>query len=124
MSNTRQIGEFAFKAVTFTFRPGRAGGVIVEGNFEGTSTGFGLTLGTMTVVIAGNKNGSWEWCGANFPEGGCSLTGSGQGTFGDGGANCWRTRGLLTISDGRSCVIDGELDLVGRTWNGRMFERG
>lgn len=124
MSKVIQIGEFSFKASTFTLRPGQAGGVILEVNLEGTSTGFGLTLGTLTALIAGQKHGSWEWCGANFPETGCGLTGRGQGSFGDAGPNRWRTRGLLTISDGHCCVIDGELDLATRCWTGGMFERG
>lgn len=124
MSADKQVGEFAFKAVTFTVTPGQASGVQIQANFEGTSTGFGHTLGTMTVLIAGDKHGRWEWCGANFPAVGCSLTGRAQGNFGDAGPNRWRTQGLLTVSDGQTRLVDGELDLVERSWTGRLFERG
>ncbi|MGQ0698850.1 MAG: hypothetical protein ACT4PZ_11490 [Panacagrimonas sp.] len=123
MNTAKQIGDFSFKAATFACTPGQAGGVLIQANCEGTATGFGLTLGTMTVSRSGQSCGTWTWCATNFPDSGVSVTGTGQGTLSDLGSNRWRTHGLLTISDGRTCVVDGELDLATRSWNGRLFER-
>ncbi|MGQ0621965.1 MAG: hypothetical protein ACT4QA_18940 [Panacagrimonas sp.] len=124
MNTPRQIGDFSFKASTFTCTPVLAGGVLVQANFEGTATGFGMTLGTMTVSRSGQNCAAWTWCATNFPDIGAGVTGTGQGTLSDLGANRWRTQGLLTLSDGRASVVDGELDLATRSWNGRLFERG
>ena len=119
----KQIGEFSFRAITFIFSPGFAGTVNMQVTFEGSATGFGLTLGTMAVTCSGPESGVWQWCGANYPDSGTCLTGTAQGDFEDRGSKRWHTRGLLTISDGRVSVVDGEFDLNARTWNGRLFER-
>lgn len=119
----KQIGEFAFKAITFIVTPGLAGTVQMQATFEGSATGFGLTLGTMTVSCSGPGSGIWDWCGVNYPDSGECVSGTAQGHFNDRGAKRWHTRGVLTVSDGRSSVVDGEFDLTARTWNGRLLER-
>lgn len=123
MNATRQIGEFSFQAITFILTPGPAGTVGMQATFEGSATGFGLTLDTMTVSCSGPGSGTWNWCGANYPDSGNCLIGTAQGQFTDVGSRRWHTRGLLTDSDGRSSVIDGAFDLMARTWNGRLLAR-
>lgn len=123
MSTENRIGEFTFKATSFTVVPGRAGTVSIQANFEGQSVGFGVTLGTMTLQRSGQSCGTWTWCATNFPDGGESLTGMAQGAVSDLGTHRWRTQGLLTLSDGRECLVDGELDLATRSWNGRLSGR-
>lgn len=121
MSEIQAIGEFSFRAITFILTPGLAGTVQMQVTFEGSATGFGLTLGTMTVICTGPASGEWTWCAANYPDSGEGVCGSGKGSFKDLGAKHWRTRGLLTISDGRSALVEGEFDLNARTWNGQLF---
>ncbi|MGQ0621972.1 MAG: hypothetical protein ACT4QA_18980 [Panacagrimonas sp.] len=123
MATAKQIGEFSLKGITMTFSPGPAASTLVQVNLEGTATGFDFTAGTFTACSAGQKAGTWTWCAASYPDSGDSVTGRGEGVFSTAGANRWRTQGILTISDGRSCVLDGELELASRSWNGRMFER-
>ena len=123
MASGKQIGEFSLKATTFTITPGPAGSVLVQVNFEGPATGFGVVLGTMTAVSAGQKSGTWSWCAAAYLDNGDSVTGNGHGTFNSGGPNRWRTQGFIQISDGRTLASEGELDLATRMWSGKLFER-
>lgn len=90
-------------------------------NFEGTATGFGVVLGTMTATSAGQKNGTWSWCSAAYLDNGDSVTGNGQGTYSSGGPNRWRTQGFIQISDGRTIRTEGELELATRVWSGKLF---
>ena len=63
MAVGKQIGEFSFKSTSFTYS---AAGT-VQGNFEGSVKGEGLTgpvLGTLTAVGAlGAKSGTCSWVG-------------------------------------------------------------
>lgn len=121
MNEAAAIGEFSFRAITFILTPGLAGTVQMQVTFEGSATGFGLTLGTMTVVCTGPGSGEWTWCAANYPDCGEGISGSGKGSFKDQGSRRWHTRGLLTISDGRSALVDGDFELNARTWTGQLF---
>ena len=51
----KAIGEFSLKAITATYSPGPAGGVLNQVNWEGTATGFGAVFGTAT--FAGGAKG-------------------------------------------------------------------
>ncbi len=119
----RKFGDFSFRASSFTVVEGQAGTVRIEANFEGHCSGFGVTLGTMTLSRAGQTCGIWTWCATNFPDGGESVTGTAQGSVSDLGGNRWRTQGLLTLSDERECLVEGELDLAARSWKGYLSER-
>lgn len=123
VSGEKSIGEFALKAITFILSAGQAGTVQLQATFEGTSVAFGITLGTLTVSCAGQKNGDWTWCAANYMDSGENITGIGQGRFSDEGGRRWRTRGLVTLSDRRILLVDGIFDLGDRTWNGELLER-
>jgi hypothetical protein len=68
------IGEFSLKAITATYSPGPAGGVLNQVNWEGTATGFGAVFGTATFA-GGAKGGSYSWCGEAFMDDGSVLTG-------------------------------------------------
>jgi len=46
----KAIGEFSLKAITATYSPGPAGGVLNQVNWEGTATGFGAIFGTAMYV--------------------------------------------------------------------------
>lgn len=94
----------------------------VQGNLEGTATGFGPVLGTIAVTNVGGKSGTWKFCGAAYLENGDTLTGVGHGTYDTIGAHKWRTHGIEQLSDGRTVAIEGEVALATRTWSGKLFE--
>jgi len=121
MATGKQLGEFSFKAITATYSPGPAGGVLSQVNWEGTATGFGAVFGTATYA-GGPKGGSYSWCAAAYLENGDALTGIGPGTYESVGKHRWRTQGYMQLSDGRRVAGEGEVDLASRTWKGKIFE--
>lgn len=54
----KQIGEFTSKLTSITLSPGPAGSILIQGNAEGTATGFGQVLGTLTSV--GGNTGTFR----------------------------------------------------------------
>jgi len=123
MAAGKPIGEYSLKATTITLTPGPAGSVIVQANYEGTGTGFGTVLGTLSAVSADQKSGTWSWCAVAYLDNGDSVTGNGQGTFQRDKLTHWQTQGSIQISDGRMIALEGEIDLATRTWKGQLFER-
>jgi hypothetical protein len=121
MATGKPIGEFSLKCSSWRFSPGPAGSSVVEGNFEGTASGFGTVLGTGTFMVG--KIGTFSYCGAAFPENGEILTASGTGTYESVGKHRWRTAGTLQLLDGRTLITEGEVDLATRSWNGKQFEK-
>ena len=51
MATGKPIGEYSMKSTSWTLRPGPAGCTLIDGNFEGTATGFGSILGTGTFLV-------------------------------------------------------------------------
>src|SRR5215469_5280007 len=72
----KAIGEFSLKAITATYSPGPAGGVLNQVNWEGTATGFGAVFGTATFAGTG-KGGTFSWCAEAFLDNGDVVTGMG-----------------------------------------------
>jgi hypothetical protein len=123
MASGKAIGEFSLKAITVTYSPGPAGGVLIQVNWEGTATGFGALFGTATYAGSG-KGGTYSWCAEAFLDDGDTLTGVGPGTFESVGKHRWRTKGYVDLSDGRRITDEGEMDLASRSWKGTIFEMG
>jgi hypothetical protein len=121
MATGKAIGEFSMKAITATYTPGPAGGVLSHVNWEGTATGFGAVFGTATYA-GGPKGGSYSWCAAAYLDNGDSQTGMGPGTYESIGKHRWRTEGYMHLSDGRRVAGEGEIDLAARSWKGKIFE--
>jgi hypothetical protein len=117
----KAIGEFSLNAITATYSPGPAGGVLNQVNWEGTATGFGAVFGTATFA-GGAKGGSYSWCGEAFMDDGSVLTGNGPGTVESVGTHRWSTKGYMDLSDGRRITTEGEIDLASRSWKGTIFE--
>jgi hypothetical protein len=115
------IGEFSLKAITATYSPGPAGGVLNQVNWEGTATGFGAVFGTATFA-GGAKGGTYSWCGEAFMDDGSVLTGNGLGTVESVGKHRWSTKGYMDLADGRRIATEGEIDLALRSWKGKIFE--
>jgi hypothetical protein len=121
MATGKALGEFSLKAITATYSPGPAGGVLSQVNWEGTATGFGTVFGTATFG-GGPKGGSYSLCTEAFMDNGDIMTGIGQGTFETVGKHRWRTEGFMQLSDGRRIAGDGEIDLAARSWKGKISE--
>jgi hypothetical protein len=121
MATGKALGEFSLKAITATYSPGPAGGVLSQVNWEGTATGFGTVFGTATFG-GGPKGGSYSLCTEAFMDNGDIMTGIGQGTFEAVGKHRWRTGGFMQLSDGRRIAGDGEIDLAARSWKGKLSE--
>jgi hypothetical protein len=121
MATGKALGEFSLKAITATYSPGPAGGVLSQVNWEGTATGFGTVFGTATFG-GGPKGGSYSLCTEAFMDNGDIMTGIGQGTFETVGKHRWRTEGFMQLSDGRRVAGEGEIDLAARSWKGKLSE--
>ena len=120
MAIGKEIGEFSVKVTSTTYA--EEGGS-VQINVEGTATGYGTVLGTLTLRgEPGAKLGSLSWRGQGFLEDGDNLASTGQGTWEEIGKHKWRTRLIVTNSKGECHGSDGHLDLATRTLTGKMLE--
>ncbi len=123
MALGKQVSEFSFKLTSFTYTSGSGEELTVQCNCDGSATGFGPVLGTMTATPAGaTSSGRWSWCGTSYPESGEGVTGRCEGTFTSVGGNRWKTQGFNQLSDGRSLALQGEIDMAARTWSGQLYE--
>ncbi len=122
MAPGKQLGEFSLKSTSFTYGTDGAGQV----NFEGSVKGEGLTgpvLGTLHVVGApGAKSGTCTWVGTVYPENGEEISSTSQGTWESSGSHKWRIRALLSLSDGRTQLTDGEIELASRSYTGKLYD--
>jgi hypothetical protein len=122
MALGKPITDFTLKITSLTFTEGLGESLDVQGNLEGTATGFGSVLGTAAFTNAGEKSGTWKFCGVAYLENGDSIRGVAQGTHESSGVHRWRTRGVEKLSDGRTVALEGEIDLATRSWTGKLFE--
>ncbi len=120
MAIGKEIGEFSLKATSTTYA--EEGGT-VQINLDGKATGYGDVLGTLTFRgEPGAKTGPLTWRGQGFLENGDTVTGTGEGTWEEIGKQKWRTRLLVTTSDGGCHASDGHLEFQSRTLTGKMLE--
>ena len=83
-------------------------------NWEGTGTGFGAILITVTYV-GGPKNGTYSLCGTAYLDNGDSLNAIGQGTYESSGKHRWRAQGFDQLSDSNRIAVEGKIDLASRS---------
>jgi len=120
MAIGKQIGEFTLKAITSTYA---LEGNSVQVNLDGTATGYGTVLGTLTFRgEPGAKSGMLSWRGQGFLDNGANVAGFGEGTWEESGKHKWRTRLVVATTDGNVHASDGVLDLGTRTLSGKMLE--
>jgi hypothetical protein len=120
LAKGKELGEFSLKSSSLTINPGPGGSTLIQGNFEGSATGFGVIIGTGTFV--GVKSGSYDWCAVVYLENGEQVTGTGPGTYESVGIHRWRTQGVVQFPAGGGLITEGEIDLASRSWTGKMFE--
>lgn len=70
----------------------------------------------------GAGNGPLRWRGQGFLENGQVVGGAGEGAFEALGNHKWRTRLVITTTDGQIFASDGELDLATRSLKGKNLE--
>ena len=120
MAIGKEIGEFSIKSTTISYAED---GGSVQINCEGTATNYGVVIGTLTFRGEPEaKSGVLSWRGQGFLENGDTVTGKGEGTWEEMGSHKWRTRMIVTTSDGGTHASDGHLDLATRTLTGKMLE--
>ena len=112
-----QIGQFSLKSTSLTYQAEGTG----QANFEGSVEGTGLTGEVLHFAgEPGAKSGTCRWAGCVYLENGEEITGTSQGTFESSGKHCWRIGVILSLSDGRTQLTDGELDLATRLYTGNQ----
>jgi hypothetical protein len=120
MAIGKEVGTVTLKAVTTTYA---LDGASVEVNVDGTATGYGTVLGTLTFRgEPGAKSGLISWRGQGFLDNGETVTGFGEGAWEESGKHKWHIRLVVSTSDGKCHASDGELDLKTRTLSGKMLE--
>ena len=124
MATAKKAGEFSFTSTGVTYLEGSSGAGVAQINLEGTATGFGTVLGTMTLYddAPGSKTGRSSWLGVAFLDNGDQVQGSGEGFFEECGKHKWRTRSILRTSTGAVLLSDGIISLDGRTYKGTLSE--
>ena len=119
MALGKEIGNFSLKITSVT--------VLDDGstaNCDGTADNFGTVLGTLTFSGGDPsvQSGPLSWRGESYLENGEVLRAVGEGTYEGLGNHKWRTRLIITTSDGQTFASDGELSLETRTLTGKTLE--
>ncbi len=120
MALGKQIGDFTFKTVTSSYA---LEGGSVQVNIDGTASGYGTVLGTLTFRgDPGAKSGPLSWRGEAFLANGDTIASAGEGIWEVMGKHKWRTRLIVSGSDGETFASEGHLDLKTRTLTGKNLE--
>ena len=119
MALGKVTGNFSLKITSISYSDGS--GTV---NCDGTADNFGTVLGTLTFSASepAAKNGALSWRGEAYLENGEVLGAVGEGAFEALGNHKWRTRLVITISDGQIIASDGLLDLAKRSLTGKNLE--
>lgn len=122
MADGKKAGEFSFKATSVAYVMTEDGGGANHIDLDGTATGFGEVLGTMTLVgdAPMSQSGSTSWVGTAYLDNGDVVESTGAGFFERSGKHKWRVRSILRGSTGAVYVTDGVISLKGRTYKGTM----
>jgi hypothetical protein len=114
----KQLGDYSFKA---TFNRVRDDDKL-EINWEGTVTGFGFVVTTMTVTVGDGQTGQYSVHEVAYRDDGSIVSANSEGgTYKSTGKFKWATTGVIK-ADGRAFVEEGVMELAARTWIGRFYE--
>ena len=119
----KKAAEFSLKSTSVTYNEIPGGGE-TEINLEGTATGFGTVLGTMSLWAdgPGADSGRSSWVGSGYLENGEVVQGTGDGFFEKIGKHKWRVRSVVRVSSGALLLSDGVISLDGRSYKGMLTE--
>jgi hypothetical protein len=119
MALGKELGDFKFKITSVTYAADGAAYL----SLDGTGTNYGTVLGTIIVKgEPGAKSGAATWVGEGFLDDGSVVRAKGEGTFEECGKHQWRTRMLITVSNGDTIASDGKIDLASRSFSGKNLE--
>jgi hypothetical protein len=123
MAMAKKSVDFTFKSTSVTYAEFPGGGVN-HINLEGTATGFGTVLGTLSLFAEshGAKAGRTKWRGEAYLDSGEQIQSTSEGFWEESGKQKWRVRGTLCNSLGDVYQTDGEISLDGRTYKGTLTE--
>jgi hypothetical protein len=125
MSIGKVAGDFSFAATSVTnIAAGGAGnGGSLAVNYEGGAEGFGAVLATMTFTVAeaGDDHGTTTWVGTAYKENGDIVSGTGIGVFVAAGGHTWKTRSMVTLSDGTVLLSEGLVTLADKSYKGKIY---
>lgn len=120
MALGKEIGTFSLKVTSVSYSDDGA-----TLNCDGTADNFGTVLGSLTVSGGGDPNvtsGGLSWRGEAYLENGEVLRAAGEGAWEQLGQHKWRTRLVITVSDGQIFASDGQVDLASRSISGKNVE--
>jgi hypothetical protein len=119
----KKAAEFSLKSTSVTYNEIPGGGE-TEVNLEGTATGFGTVLGTLSLWAdgPGADSGRSSWVGSGYLENGEVVQGTGDGFFEKVGKHKWRVRSVVRVSSGALLLSDGVISLDGRSYKGMLTE--
>jgi hypothetical protein len=118
MTKGKQLGEYSFKSTSNRVREDGK----LEINFEGTVTGFGSVVNTMTVTVGDGKSGQYNVREVCYRDDGTVTTASSEeGGYKSIGKFKWGTTSVIK-ADGRAFVEEGTMELATRTWSGKFYE--
>ncbi len=118
----KEIGAFSSTATALRMTAVDGPNRTIEGSFEGTTTGEVAGTLLRTITFSGDdEGGSYTGCGAAFTAGD-TVHGEEQGVYMRTGAGVWATRGVVRLSTGQTIVLEGEVTLATRVWDGKSFE--
>ena len=63
-----------------------------------------------------------SWVGTSYLDSGEEVNAKGEGTWESVGTHKWRIRGMNYLSNGRTIVGDGVIDLATRSFTGTLYE--
>lgn len=118
------VGEFAHRHIGNSYTARDGGGLVCTSNWEGVATGFGTVFGSLIFDVAdGAAGGSCRWIGQSFPEDSAFLNADGTGTWEQvEGAHSWTiSMPAIALSSGDRLRCEGSVDLVTRTFVGKMY---
>ena len=124
MALSDPIGEFEFSSRGLTVSdPSSSGGGSITVDYQGTATGYGTVASSMTFTVqeAGAKNGTVSANNVAWLENGDSMSGVSRGVFSSSGANTWRVRAMVVVSDGTILLSEGEVSLAEQTYKGKLY---
>lgn len=122
MATGKKGGEFSFKATSVAYVMTEDGGGANHLDLDGTASGYGEVLGTLSLFGDGPmaQSGPASWVGTAYLDNGDIIESTGSGFFERTGKHKWRVRSIMRGSTGLVYLTDGVISLKGRTYKGTM----